>query len=255
MKRGFMTVILLGLFCVVLAACSPSDPYADRPVEQLYNMAMDKLNENENLEAAKIFDEVDRQHPYSPWATRAQIMASYARYAAHEYDDAIAGMERFIQLHPGNKMVSYAYYLKAVCLYEQIENVDLDQKMTESAELAFMELIRRFPNSLYAADAQKKLVLVRDHLAGKEMNIGRWYENRQYYLAAINRFRRVVETYPTTVYTPEALQRLTESYLALGLYDQAKKTAAILGHNYPSSDWYRDTYQLMAEQRQRFETK
>ncbi|MDI9349081.1 MAG: outer membrane protein assembly factor BamD [Candidatus Symbiobacter sp.] len=244
---GFFAVALL------LSGCSNKDAYLERPVEQLYNEAMDQLSDAKYLGAAKLFDEVDRQHPYSPWATRAEIMAAYARYKATEYDDAISGSERFIQLHPGNKLVAYAYYLKAICYYEQIETVDLDQKLTESAELSLMELIRRFPQSDYAKDAQAKMNLVRDHLAGKEMSIGRWYEKREQYLAAINRFRRVVENYPTTVYTPEALMRLTESYLALGLYDQAKKSAAVLGHNYATTSWYRDSYELMMSYRTQFE--
>ena len=253
--RQIFALTLLVLAVMTLTACSDKDGYQDRPVNVLYNDAMDKLLAEEHLAAAKLFDEVDRQHPYSPWATRAEIMAAYARYMANEYDDAIAGVDRFIQLHPSNSMIAYAYYLKAVCYYDQIETVDLDQKLTESAELALLELTRRFPQSIYIKDAKEKLTLVYDHLAGKEMSIGRWYEKRKMYVSAINRFRRIVETYQTTVYTPEALQRLTESYLAMGLYDEAKKTAAILGKNYPTSEWYRDTYDLMSEQRVRFEGK
>ena len=195
--------------------------------------------------ASKQFDEVERQHPYSVWATKAQLMAAYTHYQNSKYDDAIIAADRFIQLHPGNRDVAYAYYLKALSYYEQITDVSRDQRVTERATKALEEVVRRFPDSQYGRDSKLKLDLTRDHLAGKEMEIGRYYLRQGQYLAAINRFRRVVENYQTTTHIPEALHRLTESYLALGVVEEAKQTAAVLGYNYPGSEWYTDSYALL----------
>ena len=191
------------------------------------------------------FDETDRQHPYSVWATKSQLMSAYAHYQGNAYDEAIIILDRFIQLHPSNKDVPYAFYLKALCYYEQISDVGRDQKMTELALKSLNDVILRFPRSKYARDAKLKIDLTRDHLAGKEMEIGRYYENQGQYLAAINRFRSVVDKFQTTTHVPEALHRLTESYLALGLVDQANKTAAVLGYNFPGTEWYIDTYEIV----------
>jgi len=235
------------LLAFLVGACSSDNQKAlpDRPVEELYNSAMDKLGESDYRGAATAFDDVDRQHPYSVWATKAQIMGAYSLYQAQKYDDAILALDRFIQLHPGNRDAAYAYYLKALCYYVQIVDVGRDQKVTDKALKALEELIRRFPESRYARDARLKLDLTRDHLAGKEMEIGRWYEQRGQYLAAINRFRRVVDNYQTTTHVPEALHRLTECYLSLGVVDEARSAAAVLGHNYPGSEWYQDSYALL----------
>ena len=195
--------------------------------------------------AAISFDEVDRQHPYSVWATKAQLMSAYALYQTNKYDEAIISLDRFIQLHPSNRDTPYAYYLKALSYYEQISDVGRDQKMTELAMRMLNEVMVRFPKSTYAQDSKLKIDLTRDHLAGKEMEIGRYYERKGQYLAAINRFKIVTEKYQTTTHVPEALHRLTESYLALGIVDQAKETAAILGHNFPGSEWYVDTYEII----------
>jgi outer membrane protein assembly factor BamD len=232
---------------VALSACSsaPKDTYVERSVEELYNSAMDKLVAKDYRGAAKDFDEVERQHPYSVWATKAQLMGAYASYEGNKYDDAINAADRFIQLHPGHRDVAYAYYLKALSNYVQITDVGRDQRITDRAMKALDEVVRRFPESRYARDARLKLELTHDHLAGKEMDIGRYYLRQGQYLAAINRFRRVVDSYQTTSHVPEALHRLTECYLALGVPDEAKKTAAVLGYNYPGSDWYRDSYTLM----------
>jgi outer membrane protein assembly factor BamD len=230
-----------------LAACgsTPKDTYVEKPVEKLYNGAMDRLAADDYKGAANQFDEVERQHPYSVWATKAELMGAYADYEAGKYDEAITAADRFIQLHPGHRDVAYAYYLKALSYYIQITDVGRDQKNTEKAMKALDEVIRRFPDSKYARDARLKYDLTRDHLAGKEMNIGRWYEKQDQYLAAINRFRRVVDDYQTTTHVPEALHRLTECYLALGVVDEARKTAAVLGHNYPGSEWYQDSYVML----------
>jgi outer membrane protein assembly factor BamD len=235
------------LVVVALAACSsaPKDTYVEKPVENLYNKAMDELAAEDWKTAAKSFEEVERQHPYSVWATKAQLMNAYALYEATKYDDAVLGLDRYIQLHPGSRDVAYAYYLKALSYYTQIVDVGRDQRVTERALKSLDEVIRRFPDSRYARDARLKLDLTRDHLAGKEMEIGRWYERQGQYLAAINRFRRVVDAYQTTTHVPEALHRLTECYIALGVKDEAVKTASVLGYNYPGSEWYSDSYALM----------
>jgi len=231
---------------LLLAACAGNnDQYIERPVETLYNIAMDDMADESYARAAKEFDEVERQHPYSVWASKAQLMAAYAHYQHNKFDDAITALDRFIQLHPSHKDVAYAYYLKALCYYEQIADVERDQKNTEQALKFLQEVVDRFPTSRYARDAKLKLDLTRDHLAGKEMAIGRYYQSQHMYLASINRYRKVVDNYQTTTHIPEALERLTECYTALGLGDEAKKIGAVLGYNYPGSDWYLDSYTLI----------
>lgn len=232
---------------LLLAACStaPKEDYVEQPVEALYNKAMDLMDAGAYAPAAKAFDEVERQHPYSVWTTKAQLMAAYANYQANRYDEAILAAKRFIELHPGNRDVAYAYYLVALSYYEQISDVGRDQKMTELALQSLDEVVRRFPNSKYARDAKLKIDLTRDHLAGKEMQVGRFYLKRGEYIAAINRFRTVVERYQTTTQVPEALLRLTEAYLAIGVTEEAQTAAAVLGYNYPGSKWYADAYALL----------
>ena len=233
----------------VLVACGGDEPedYVERPVESIYNRAADLLQTGNYAEAAVEFDEVERQHPYSRWATRAQIMAAYAHYLNANYDGAVLAAERFIQLHPGHEDVAYAYYLIGQSHYEQISDVKRDQRMSALARDAFREVIRLFPESRYGRDAKLKLELTEDHLAGKEMDIGRWYQSRGQYVSAINRFRRVVVVYQTTSHVPEALLRLVESYLALGVIREARDAAAVLGHNFPGSEWYRDAHALLRE--------
>lgn len=244
-------VVMLGL-----GACGAKKAeYEERPVEALYNEAMDALLEGDfNISTAK-FDEVERQHPYSRWATKAQLMAAYSYYQQNRYDDAIGALDRFIQLHPTNRDVAYAYYLKGLSYYEQISDVARDQEMTEKALSTLDELIKRFPTSKYARDAKLKLDLTYDHLAGKEMEIGRFYHNQGHYLAAINRFKSVIDNYQTTTHVPEALHRLTEAYLALGVPEEARKTAAVLGHNFPGSEWYIDSYGIVENKKMRPEAK
>jgi len=225
--------------------------YVERPVEELYNEALNLMENRQYGSATVAFDEVERQHPYSVWATKAQLMAAYAYYLANRYDDAILALDRFIQLHPANRDVAYAMYLKGLSYYEQISDVERDQKITELALTSFKELISRFPNSKYARDAKVKIDLTYDHLAGKEMEIGRYYHNQHQYLAAINRFRKVVDDYQTTTHVPEALHRLTEAYLALGVVEEARKTAAVLGHNFPGSEWYIDSYEMLENKKVR----
>jgi outer membrane protein assembly factor BamD len=249
-------LLLALLFILPLSGCAavkekfgkddkPATAEAQVPVEQLYNEAAAALDTKKYTEAAKGFDEVDRQYPYSEWATRAQLMTGYAHYKGLKYDEAIIALDRFIELHPGDDNAPYAWYLKALCYYEQITDVRRDQKMTADALENLKQVVQRYPDSSYARDAALKIDLTRDHLAGKEMEIGRYYLDRNMYQAAINRFQRVVEQYQTTTHVPEALLRMVEGYLALGIEPEAKKAAAILGHNYPASSWYKDAYKLL----------
>jgi len=234
---------------MALAACSGStnQVYVEKPVDDLYNKAMNALVDENYTEASKTFDQVESQHPYSVWATKSQLMEIYANYQNQNYNEAVIAADRFIQLHPGNRDVAYAYYLKAICYYMQIVDVGRDQKLTQLALAALQDVVRRFPDSKYARDAGLKLDFVRDHLAGKEMEIGRYYLKRGDYLAAMNRFKRVIEMYQTTTHVPEALERLVECDLALGLVDEAKKNAAVLGYNYPGNRWYADAYDLVTQ--------
>jgi outer membrane protein assembly factor BamD len=218
--------------------------YVARDVNTLYILAKQRLDQGNYLQAALVFDEVERQHPYSVWARRAQLMSAFSYYAAKDYNKAIDSGRRFLAIHPGNRDAAYAYYLIALSYYEQINDVDRDQATTQQALDTLGELIRRYPDTRYASDARFKVDLVRDHLAGKEMEVGRFYQNRGEWLAATIRFRSVVDQYQTTSHTPEALERLTECYLSLGIPIEARKAAAVLGRNYPGSKWYQRAYSL-----------
>ena len=232
---------------VLLTACGSNEVKleSERPPEVLYNRGMTHLTNDDTSEAIRFFNEVERQHPYSIWASKAMLMSAYASYAKNQYTAAIIGLDRFIRLHPGSRDYAYAFYLKALSYYEQIADVRRDQGMTRQAMAALQEVIRRFPKSKFARDARLKYDLTRDQLAGQEMSVGRWYQSRGLFISAINRFKRVIKNYETTSHAPEALHRLTESYLAIGLKDEAKKSASVLGHNFPSSEWYSDSYVLM----------
>ena len=226
---------------------SPDLSAADKtePVADLYNKGLQKLKDGQYKTAAKQFEEVERQHPYSGLASKAILMAAYAEYQRNSYDTAVTAAQRFITLHPGHKDTAYAYYLVALCYYEQIMDVKRDQSVTENALQSLEEVTRRFPDTVYARDADAKAVLARDHLAGKEMEVGRYYLRKKAYVASINRFKTVVQKYQTTSQTPEALYRLTEAYYALGVQSEAQTAAAVLGHNYPNSQWYKDAYSLL----------
>jgi len=243
-----MLVLLFITALMPLVGCASSpqpEEQVEKPVEELYNAASAALENEEYKEATRLFEEVERQHPYSQWATKAQLMAAYAAYEGNNYDDAILALDRFIELHPGSENIDYAYYLKALSYYEQISDVARDQGITRQALESFNTLIQRFPDSKYARDARLKMDLTRDHLAGKEMEIGRYYLNRGEVNAAINRFRTVVQEYQTTTHVPEALHRLVECYLTLGLHTEAARVAAVLGHNFPGSKWYQDSYKII----------
>lgn len=232
---------------LLLVACSSNneEEYVERPPEELFAQGEQLLAEGSFEDSARAFEEVERQHPYSQLAVRAQVMAGYAYFEGELYDQSIAALRSFIDLHPGNSDVPYAHYLIGMSYYERLSDVGRDQEMTEEALAAFGELVRRFPDSDYARDAQLKMDLAYDHLAGKEMLIGRYYQDRRQYVAAINRFRTVVDNYDTTTHVPEALHRLTECYLALGVTEEARDAAAVLGYNYPDSVWYERSYALI----------
>ncbi|MBW8309898.1 MAG: outer membrane protein assembly factor BamD [Candidatus Paracaedibacteraceae bacterium] len=241
--------LLLALTATLLISCSDKDDevFAKMPVGELYTTAKSQMDSGSYNLAAKTFAEVERQHPYSEWSLKAQLMSAYCYYEAKKYNEAIEGYNVFIQLHPGHENIPYAYYMVGLCYYEQIPTVQRDQTVTEKAQEAFREVMNRFPDSPYARDAKFKMDLLRDHLAGKEMDVGRYYLRQRSYLAAVNRFKEVVDRFQTTSHVPEALHRMVECYLALGLLDQAQQTAAILGHNFPGSPWYADTYTLIID--------
>ena len=239
---------LMILIFLIVFSCSSKKieeiEYVEREVDEIYNSAIDLMNNEKFISAAEEFNEVERQHPYSIWATRAQIMSAYVKYKVQDYDMAIGAAQRYIDLHPGADDVDYAYYLIALCYYERINDVKRDQSYTVQALNSFKNLNNRFPNSRYIRDANLKIDLINDHLAGKEMDVGRTYLKLNNYIAAINRFKNVVDLYSKTSHVPEALARLTELYLYLGIYDQAKIYAAVLGHNYNNNKWYKYSYEL-----------
>src|ERR1700744_2546105 len=219
--------------------------YTERPIDQIYADAWKQINRGNWDLAATQFNEVDRQHPYSVWARRAQLMSAFCSYQANKYDDAVASADQYIQLHPGSPEVAYAFYLKAISLYEQIVDVGRDQSKTQGALVALQDVVQRFPDTEYARDATLKIDLTQDHLAGKEMEVGRYYLQRGNYIGAINRYKVVIQQYQTTSQIAEALERLTEAYYSLGLDSEAQTAAAVLGHNYPGSAWYQDAYNIL----------
>ena len=249
MNRTALLIVAAALI-VPAAGCARNKvkgdtAYVARDVNTLYALAKKSADQGNYADAAKLFDEVERQHPYSVWARRAQLMSAFSYYMAQQYTDAISSSQRFLTIHPGNADAPYANYLVAMSYYNQIADVTRDQKITQQASDAFGELIRRYPGSRYATDARLKLDLINDHLAGKEMEVGRYYQRSGNWLAASFRFRTVVDKYQTTSHTPEALERLVECYLALGVPDEARKAGAVLGRNYPGTSWYKHSYELL----------
>jgi outer membrane protein assembly factor BamD len=248
------TLLLAAVAVLPLTACahgskSKADTaYVARDVSSLYTAAKRSMDRGDYEQAAKLFDEVERQHPYSVWARRAQLMSAFNYYLSSKYTDAINSAQRFVTIHPGNAEAPYAQYLIAMSYYQQIDDVNRDQTNTQQAQNAFNDLIRRYPDTKYAADARIKLDLINDHLAGKEMEIGRFYQRSGQWLAATYRFRTVIDQDQTTTGTPEALERLVECYLALGMPEEAQKAAAVLGRNYPESYWYRQSLKLLGRE-------
>ena len=251
-RIGSRTILLAAACAVALAGCAnknkdkPQLAFQERPVELIYSAGASRLDDRRWVEAVEYFQEVERQHPYSEWSRRSILMTAYAHYEANDYDDARGDADRFVSLYPGSPSASYAYYIKAICYFEQIIDVGRDQAATEQALAALREVVRRYPTTEYATDAKLKIDMVNDQLAGKEMAVGRYYLRSSEPLAAIGRFKVVIDRYQTTSHTAEALYRLVEAYLTLGLNDEAKRNAAVLGFNYPGDGWYSDAYALMS---------
>jgi outer membrane protein assembly factor BamD len=247
LRRNALGLMLLAL-AVPLAGCASKDDIQipDDPADKLYNEGLYLLNQRrEYKDAAKKFEEVDRQHPYSDWARKALIMQAYAYYEAKEYDDSINAATRYVTLHPGSQDAAYAQYLMASSYFDMIPDVTRDQARTEKAMAALDEVVRKYPSSEYANAAKKKVDVARDQLAGREMMVARYYLERKDFIGAINRFKIVVTQYQTTRHVEEALMRLTEAYMALGIVPEAQTAAAVLGHNFPDSRWYQDAYRLV----------
>ena len=252
-RPRFRTAATLLLWCAaapLLAACSDADKDKNKgpvpPVEVLYNNGLDAVNAHRYDSAGDQFIALEQNYPFSSWAVNAQMMQGYSLYLQNKYGDAIGVLDKFIQLHPAHRDIAYVYYLRALCYYEQIADIQRDQRGTEQATAALQEVVVRFPNTAFANDARLKIDLCRDHMAGKEMEVGRYYQKQHLYQSAIGRFQKVVDEYQTTNHVPEALARLVEIYLALGLREQAVKTAAVLGYNDPGSEWYQDSYNKLA---------
>ncbi|MEO1152115.1 MAG: outer membrane protein assembly factor BamD [Pseudomonadota bacterium] len=251
-NRARQALHCVGVVAVVLAlgACAGSGnkekfAYVEQPVEQLYSRASERLERKRFPEAIALYEEVERQHPFTAWARRATLMKAFALYQQNDYDESIGALDQFLALHPGNNNVPYAYYLKAMNYYERIRDVGRDQEFTNNAVASLTDVVRRAPDTEYARDARLKLDLTFDHLAGKEMYVGRFYLRNNKHIAAINRFKYVINTYQTTSHVPEALHRLVEAYIELGIFDEAVANAAVLGHNYPGTKWYADSYRLI----------
>jgi len=248
--RSSAVVLFAAATALALVGCAhkkakPDLAYIERPVDQLYAAGAVQLDQHHWNEGVQYFKEVERQHPYSEWSRRAIMMQAYAHYESNNYDEAVADANRFIELYPGTTAAAYAYYLKAECYFEEILDVGRDQAASQQALSGMREVVRRFPNTEYAVDARIKIDMINDQLGGKEMTIGRWYLRAGDTISAIGRFKTVVDKYQTTSDTPEALYRLVEAYLTLGLVEEAKRNAAVLGYNFPGDPWYADAYHLM----------
>lgn len=244
MKKSLLMLIAIMSFSL-LSACATKPKETPKTAEGLYTQAKEYMDKTSYAKAAETFEKLELEHPYSALATKARLMAAYAYYQDQKYDDSIIALDRFIKFHPGNKDIAYAYYLKAMCYYDQIVDVSKDQSNTEKALNALQQVILRFPNSEYAQDARMKIDLTYDHLAGQEMEVGRWYLRQQNYLSALNRFSTVVNKYQTTSQIEEALYRQVEIYTILGLPKEAKKAYRILEFNYPKSKWYKEAQEVI----------
>ncbi len=256
--RSGLTLMTVAVAALTVSACSGTKPrqklaYEERPVEALYNTGYQRLQSRRWADAIDYFQEVERQHPYSEWSRRAILMQVYAYYQNNNYQDAIAAADRFIALFPGNPSAAYAFYMRAICNFEQIVDVGRDQGYAEAALVGLRDVARRYPNTAYATDARVKIDMVNDQLAGKEMSVGRFYQRANQPLAALNRYKTVInnEAFQRSSHTPEALYRLVEVNVALGLTEEATRNAAVLGHNYPGSPWYAEAYALLTERGQR----
>jgi len=244
-------IISITILLAVFASCSDSklktpETEGER-LQILYSNAMNLVNKKDFVDAAMLFEDIERQYPYSKWSNQAQLMTSFCYYKSGMYNESLDSLERFIALYPGSKKISYAYYLRALNYFEQIKDVERDQSMTEKAMAAFYEVTTKYPESQFAQDAYEKIDIINDRLAAKEMEIARYYQFSHQWISAINRYNEILENYKTSVYTAESLHRLVEIYYSLGLYEEAKKYAATLGHNFPESKWYAMSYELIEE--------
>jgi outer membrane protein assembly factor BamD len=238
---------------LLLSACMSAEKdvdlstYVDQtePADVLYNQGLANLNAGRLSEASKKFAAVDRQHPYSEFARKSMVMGAFSNYRQGNYEEAIGSAKRYLTLYPSTEDADYAMYIIGLSYFRQIRDVTQDQKEARQTAQTMQELVTRWPDSEYAEDAKTKIRFANDQLAGKEMQIGRYYLERREYLAAIKRFRNVVETYSNTRHIEEALARLVEAYYAMGLTDEAQTAAAVLGQNYPDSPWYKDSYKLL----------
>ncbi len=233
----------LGLLFLT-AACASTPDMSNMSAEELYNLGYEQMQNTSWSKAATTFEKLELDHPYSKWAAKSKIMGAYAYYRDEKYDDAVIALDRFIHYHPGSEFAPYAYYMKGLCYYDQITGAQKDQSVTAQAQEAFKQVITRYPNSEYAADASAKMALINDHLAGQEMEVGRFYLKQKNYLSALNRFSEVVKNYQTTPQIEEALYRLVEIYTILGLKEDAAKPLKVLGLNYPDSIWYKRAVEL-----------
>lgn len=257
-SRSGLILMTVAVAALTVSACAGNKPrqrlaYEERPVELLYNTGYQRLQSKRWTDAVDYFQEVERQHPYSEWSRRAILMQVYAYYQNNNYQDAIAAADRFIALFPGNPSAAYAFYMRAICNFEQIVDVGRDQAYAEAALAGLRDVVRRYPNTPYATDARVKIDMVNDQLAGKEMAVGRFYQRANQPLAALNRYKAVInnQDFQRSSHTPEALYRLVEVNVALGLTEEATRNAAVLGHNYPGSVWYAEAYALLTERGQR----
>jgi outer membrane protein assembly factor BamD len=251
LARAIALVVVLAPLCACstitdMFAAKDDDNYVEEPADKLYNEGLYLLNDKHDFKsAAKKFEEVDRQHPYSDWARKSLVMSAFAYYQGGDYDESITAARRYVTLHPGSADAAYAQFLIGSSYFDRIPDISRDQDRTEKAVNELQEVVRKFPNTEYAIAAKKKMDIARDQLAGKEVDVGRWYMQKKDYTGAINRFKTVVTRYQTTRHVEEALMRLTEAYMTLGIVDEAQTSAAVLGHNFPDSPWYQDAYNLV----------
>ena len=256
-NRSALAAVLFAVCGIGLGGCDALDsinPFAEKykpevipdvPADKLYSEGLARMEDNDYDAAAKKFEALDKQYAYSDWSRKALLMTAYANYEGQKYEDAISASQRYIKRHPASKDAAYAQYLMAMSHYKQIPDVSRDQDRAEKALAGLQELVQKYPTSEYAADAKAKIQITRDQLAGKEMEVGRFYLERRNFPAAINRFRDVVSKYQTTRHAEEALERLVEAYMALGITNEAQNAAAVLGHNFPDSPWYKDAFALL----------
>lgn len=245
--KHFVAVFLCAL---ALSACagSPKQVNLDLTPEVYYDKAMAYMDEKNYKEAIPLFEDLERKHPYSQWSTRGQMMMIFAQYEMQRYSEAVDAANRFMRLHPGYEDLDYVYYMKAMSYYNRLTDVKRDQTYTRKALDVFLELQQRFPRTEYAKDVEKKILLCNDHLAGQEMTVARYYQKHGRMIGAINRYQSVVKDYERTSQVAEALYRMTEVYVSLGLREKAQQAAAILGHNFPENNWYKKSYALMVEE-------